>query len=270
MDRVSQHISNVCTNGDNMLESEIPDFGYSEEDFVLSVQTWHEFSKSPKQSELNIERVMKRRAPEVIESINQPFSSEKFNFTKIKPEEILMNFCPLDNSIKNCTQSDDVKQTMRGRHQIVINNSPFTFGHCLLLPDVAQCIPQPVDQLVGECYQLIDMPSKGFVFQLFGNTVDNLARAVFSVADYFQLNDIAHNVFITRGTLFGEDKDSANTTVRVYLWPRKHYIVPERFSDLTEAEIVSEVKQAMLPEDKYKQICDDIKLIIQSQQHVNC
>ena len=57
-------------------------------------------------------------------------------------------------------------------------------------------------------------------------------RAVFSVADYFQLNDIAHNVFITRGTLFGEDKDSANTTVRVYLWPRKHYIGNTKLSDV--------------------------------------
>ena len=35
-----------------------------------------------------------------------------------------------------------------------------------------------MDHLAGVCYELVDMPSKGFVFQLFGSTVHSLARLV--------------------------------------------------------------------------------------------
>jgi len=44
-----------------------------------------------------------------------------------------------------------------------------------------------------------------------------LVRHAFQVVDYLQCNDIAHNLFITRGTAF----NGSQSTVRVYIWPRE-------------------------------------------------
>ncbi|RVE41181.1 hypothetical protein evm_014169 [Chilo suppressalis] len=39
--------------------------------------------------QLNPDRCSKRRTPEKIESVCQPFNKNKFNFTKVSPEEII-------------------------------------------------------------------------------------------------------------------------------------------------------------------------------------
>lgn len=41
--------------------------------------------------QLNTDRNVKRRIPQSISSLTQPFDREKFNFTKIPPEEILFD-----------------------------------------------------------------------------------------------------------------------------------------------------------------------------------
>ena len=46
-------------------------------------------------------------------------------------------------------------------------------------------------------------------------------RNVVKATEYLQSNEIAHNVFITRGTCFHEN---AQDTVRVYIWPRVKFI----------------------------------------------
>ena len=45
-----------------------------------------------------------------------------------------------------------------------------------------------------------------------------------SISSYFQEADIAYNLFICRGTVFGESRGSANTTIRVYIWPRRKFV----------------------------------------------
>ena len=70
------------------------------------------------------------------------------------------------------------------------------------------------------------------MFILYGSKLSNfskmkfnlLSRTLFLVADYFQRNEIAHNLYMTRGVVFGEPKDSPNRTIRVFLWPRKKFI----------------------------------------------
>ena len=58
---------------------------------------------------------------------------------------------------------------------------------------------------------------------------------MFTAANYLQENNIAHNLYMTRGPVFGQGQGSEYTTVRVYLWPRKavvgqwHTAIPVHF-----------------------------------------
>ena len=44
--------------------------------------------------QLNPKRATDRRKPQTITSVNQPFNPDQFNFTKIRPQELLFNICP--------------------------------------------------------------------------------------------------------------------------------------------------------------------------------
>lgn len=51
-----------------------------------------------------------------------------------------------------------------------------------------------------------------------------LFRTLFQVADFFRDNEIAHNLYMVRGPVFGEPQGSTKRTIRAYLWPRKKFI----------------------------------------------
>ncbi|CAF1386708.1 unnamed protein product [Adineta steineri] len=70
--------------------------------------------------QLNPSRYEKRRTPYPFENVNTPFDKNKFNFNKIKNEEILFS---LDNE-----QDKD-------KYLIIINNSPIRPYHVLLVPN---------------------------------------------------------------------------------------------------------------------------------------
>ncbi|XP_063427915.1 GDP-D-glucose phosphorylase 1-like [Mytilus trossulus] len=136
----------------------------------------------------------------------------------------------------------------------------------------------PVQHLKGPVYELDVIPCKGFVFQLFGTTVDQLTKDVIKMTEYLQSNEVAHNVFITRGTAFGDN--SKEDTIRIYVWPRAKFIgvkeeaafnvavvelaghlpikVEKLYEDLTEDLISDTVREAALPEEEYKNIKDNI------------
>lgn len=61
---------------------------------------------------------------------NLKFEKDKFNFTKIKKDEILLEI-PYEKSTIT----------------ILINNSPLTRFHSLIVPDLAQCIPQKINEV---------------------------------------------------------------------------------------------------------------------------
>ncbi|GFO27473.1 GDP-d-glucose phosphorylase 1-like [Plakobranchus ocellatus] len=82
----------------------------------------------------------------------------------------------------------------------------------------------PVGHLGGMFYEFTALPCPGFCLQLHGSTVEQMARDTYKISSYFHHADIAHNVYICRGTVFGEDRNSKLTTVRLFIWPRKKYI----------------------------------------------
>jgi hypothetical protein len=44
--------------------------------------------------QLNLKRGIERRKPEFITGLDQPYDPSKFNFTKVKPDEIICELCP--------------------------------------------------------------------------------------------------------------------------------------------------------------------------------
>ncbi|XP_077291045.1 GDP-D-glucose phosphorylase 1 [Arctopsyche grandis] len=79
--------------------------------------------------QLNIERAHNRRAPDTIETINQPFDSKKFNFTKVPKIEHIFD-------LRNTYDIDTSK------HVIIINASPICYGHSLFCPNIDEHLPQ--------------------------------------------------------------------------------------------------------------------------------
>ncbi|XP_013714674.2 GDP-L-galactose phosphorylase 2-like [Brassica napus] len=86
-------------------------------------------------AQLNEGRHLKKRPTEFrVDKVLQPFDANKFNFTKVSPEELLFQFeadMPLD-----ADNSPSV---------VAINVSPIEYGHVLLIPRVLDCLPQRID-----------------------------------------------------------------------------------------------------------------------------
>ena len=79
------------------------------------------------------DRGSKRRSRVQFDSINEPFSSDRFHFGKIKDEEILFE-------IKNCSRRRGSLKA--ARHVAIVNVSPIEWGHFLLVPSVEDCLAQ--------------------------------------------------------------------------------------------------------------------------------
>lgn len=72
-------------------------------------------------------------------------------------------------------------------------------------------------------YLLLDFPSKGFCVKfssLKNKIVSNLTNWVFLIINYLQNENIAHNVYITRGNSTQSEPNFDD--IRVYIWARKH------------------------------------------------
>ncbi|XP_076048054.1 GDP-D-glucose phosphorylase 1 [Oratosquilla oratoria] len=106
--------------------------------------------------QLNEKRLVLRRKPDDIHSVRQPFEPKKFNFTKIKQEEILFNLKYTNrngkvekNGHKTCNDVMNKASETRLEDEIhgsmVINTAPICETHSLLVPQLMQCKPQVVD-----------------------------------------------------------------------------------------------------------------------------
>ncbi|KAJ9578262.1 hypothetical protein L9F63_005532, partial [Diploptera punctata] len=210
--------------------------------------------------QLNPDRHEKRRAPEEIVNISQPFSSEKFNFTKIKNEEYLFEI--------------NKAEIGSSEHFLIINVSPLEYCHSLLLPSLFSCLPQvvtleslqlaieilllsstpalrigfnglcayasvnhlhyhlyylnhpmllenvEVEYLSGPCYQLINYSAPGFVFQLPEN------RNVQELArNVHHLTNFLQNINQPHNLYITRgsrfNTSAGYNTIRVYVWVRK-------------------------------------------------
>lgn len=52
---------------------------------------------------------------------------------------------------------------------------------------------------------------------------DHFFRVIYKVANFLQTNDIAHNFFMTRGSVFNSSPEDGRSTIRAYFWPRKSF-----------------------------------------------
>ncbi|XP_059046741.1 GDP-D-glucose phosphorylase 1 [Achroia grisella] len=189
--------------------------------------------------QLNPDRGTKRRMPEHIENICQPFNNNEFNFTKISPKEILFYL------------TDDNESS---QHALLVNVSPLSHYHTLVCPSINNCLPQivtleslqlavkifylagdrdlrfafnslcglasvnhlhyhlfleksnlPVESikcthLINDIYYFDDYPIPGFCFEIQDqNSAMKVTSEIYKLLEYFLEKSIAHNIFITRG-----------------------------------------------------------------------
>ncbi|OXU23353.1 hypothetical protein TSAR_014984 [Trichomalopsis sarcophagae] len=207
-------------------------------------------------AQLNTERATMRRKPEEIQSMQQPFDPNRFNFTRISHKEILLD---IGNS-----DGDDI---------VAVNVSPILWSHCLLIPQRFSCLPQqatlysfqkaidilllsnsenmrvlfnslcanasvnhlhwhlyylnhrvileyiPLQYFIGSIFILEDYPAKGFCikFSSFQNITEYTLYA-YKIISCLQNNQLAHNIYITRAKADANSKECDD--IRTYIWAR--------------------------------------------------
>uniref|UniRef100_A0AAY4B527 GDP-D-glucose phosphorylase 1 n=1 Tax=Denticeps clupeoides TaxID=299321 RepID=A0AAY4B527_9TELE len=80
-------------------------------------------------AQLNVMRGSERRKPQEILSVRQDFDPKLFNFNHIRPEEVVFDL------VREAGPSSEPCK-------LIINVSPLGFGHCLIVPEPARCLPQ--------------------------------------------------------------------------------------------------------------------------------
>ncbi|XP_015524589.1 GDP-D-glucose phosphorylase 1 isoform X1 [Neodiprion lecontei] len=210
-------------------------------------------------AQLNPERGEKRRKPEDISSMAQPFDPNLFNFTKIPNREILFdigngdgndvvaaNISPIENChsllfterFKCLPQKVTVYSLKRAVDLLLLSNSPYlrmmfnslcahaSVNHlhwhlCYLKYHMPlECIK--LSHLRGPVFVLLEFPAKGFCLKLssFLNlNTDNLVSWTYFIVNYLQTSNIAHNIYITRAKTKAES--DIYDDIRVYIWARK-------------------------------------------------
>ncbi|XP_025068247.1 GDP-D-glucose phosphorylase 1 [Alligator sinensis] len=129
------------------------------------------------------------------------------------------------------------------------------------------------------------VPAPGFLFYDEGRGLGVLARAVCRVTDYLVENEIAHNVFVTRGTAPGEPaRSAARSGVRVVVWARKscfgakeeaafnvalcelagHLPVKtaQDFQSLTESSALHTIQKYLLPAPQLSWLQDELVTLL--------
>ncbi|XP_042685560.1 GDP-D-glucose phosphorylase 1 [Centrocercus urophasianus] len=84
--------------------------------------------------QLNAQRSTERRRPQAVRSLTQPFDSQQFNFTQIRPGEVLLRLRRRPVAESDLAAADHAL--------VVINVSPLERGHVLLLPEPTLRLPQ--------------------------------------------------------------------------------------------------------------------------------
>jgi hypothetical protein len=79
------------------------------------------------------------------------------------------------------------------------------------------CTSLPINLVLGRCIFLLFFPIHTLVYSIFlikKFALDHNFSDVLKTTEYLQSNEIAHNMFMTRGTSFDNQED----TVRIYVW----------------------------------------------------
>ncbi|XP_048269535.1 GDP-D-glucose phosphorylase 1 isoform X1 [Bombus terrestris] len=292
--------------------------------YILNIQDWKILEgKYHFLVQLNIDRGYKRRSPENIISMNQPFNEKDFNFTKLVSEEQIMNL--------NNTDKDDI---------IAINASPIEYCHSLLLPQRCKQLPQLVtkhslvkavelfslslssyirvafnslcafasvnhlhwhlyylkwrmlleyidlEEYAGPIQILGNYPAKGFCIKYSNvQNMDDFVNWAFLIINYLQNNQIAHNIYITRGKSNIKENKEEYRDVRIYIWARKssqgakdihafnlaacelfgHLSIKskEAYENVTEEYVTRALREAT--EETFSSVAAKIKALVESQ-----
>jgi len=218
-------------------------------------------------AQFNSFRASSRRPPQAMVSVRQPFDPEKFNFTKVEPDKELVfetqqdkediciiNVSPIEfghclflPQVRRCLPQALTRYAIEAALKLMLLskskamkmgfNSLCAYAsvnhlhwHLYYLQDGFE-VPTAWVQgspLTAEVYELIDYPAKGFALELNSvNQLDRVADNVYKIVDYLHHNEIAHNVFITRGRCLSSkskgssiDPDSYEV-IRVIIWARE-------------------------------------------------
>ncbi|XP_066980394.1 GDP-D-glucose phosphorylase 1-like isoform X1 [Macrobrachium rosenbergii] len=92
-------------------------------------------------TQLNSNRLKLRRRPEDFRKILEPCNPERFNFTKIKPQEVLVEMQYCETCIKGL-QSEKCEHENCLHGSLIINAAPICFSHSLIVPYLDQLRPQ--------------------------------------------------------------------------------------------------------------------------------
>lgn len=85
-------------------------------------------------AQLNAQRGTERRPPQAVRSLRQPFDPGAFNFTRLRPAEVLLRLRRAGGGPGGPAAPDPLL--------VAINASPLERGHVLLLPEPARGLPQ--------------------------------------------------------------------------------------------------------------------------------
>ncbi|KAK2580914.1 hypothetical protein KPH14_005983 [Odynerus spinipes] len=229
--------------------------------YILNISEWKILEGPYKLlAQLNPDRAFRRRTPEHITSMSQPFDPTKFNFTRLSKNEIMFKIKDEDE--------DDI---------VAVNVSPIEWCHSLLIVKYLQCLPQSMTQYSlqkavellllssspyfrvaynslcafasvnhlhwhlyylkhkmlleyidvqpyqGSIFLLENFASKGFCFKLSSSgKVETFVSSIFSLVTYLQRHQIAHNVYITRAKT--KSTEEGYDDVRTYVWARKSHV----------------------------------------------
>ncbi|NXY86823.1 GDPP1 phosphorylase, partial [Alcedo cyanopectus] len=86
-------------------------------------------------AQLNVQRGTERRPPQPVHSLRQPFDPAAFNFTRLRPGEVLLRLRRAAGDERDGPAAPDPLL-------VAINVSPLERGHVLLLPEPARELPQ--------------------------------------------------------------------------------------------------------------------------------
>ncbi|XP_068680834.1 GDP-D-glucose phosphorylase 1-like isoform X2 [Montipora foliosa] len=178
--------------------------------------------------QLNEMRFSKRRQPQRMSSVCQPFDPEKFNFNKVQTKEVLT-----EESILLALEIS-LLSNHRGFHvgfnslcaQASVNHLHFHtwYSEYSSYLETAEVIP-----ICEDLFEVIDYPTTAFVFELAPESnLFSLTKKIHLASSYLIKNEVAHNLHIMRGARCQPirpmngyaNHDDEYSVLRVFLWPR--------------------------------------------------
>ncbi|XP_011307882.1 GDP-D-glucose phosphorylase 1 [Fopius arisanus] len=150
-------------------------------------------------AQLNVDRVLNRRQPENIQSMNMPSNPDRFNFTKISDEEIFFDI--------------DVGD---GNNIIAANVSPIGFGHCLFLPHRFECLPQVATELsLRKTIELLLLSNSPYLRGVFNSLCANAS-----------VNHLHWHLYYLKHEMLLESMELLSVSNKLCIIEKKNYPAP--------------------------------------------